>query len=147
MSRLRPFDIKPGSPDLAIKAGAYNESALARIAHINRFSRDVNDIKFYELDMETTQVVRITSKKGIVEVLNANSGSTSLDIGLQHPDIVPEHDKFYVQLSVYSSSFAITPIIIGRGFSGDTFAVQLKNLEVAADWALLYFYYEIVRID
>ena len=147
MSRLRPFNIKPGSPDIAIKAGGSEESTLARIAHINRLSRDVNNIKFYELDMLSTQVLRITSKKGVVEVLNANIASTSLDIGLQHPDIVTDHDKFYVQLSVYSNSFAITPIIIGRGFSADTFAVQIKNLEVAADWGMLYFYYEIVRID
>jgi len=147
MSRLRPFDIKPGSPDAAIKAGGYEEATLARIAHLNRFSRDVNNIKFYQLDIATAQVLKITSKKGIVEVLNANSAVTTLDIGLQHPDIVAEHDKFYIQLSVYSNSYAITPIIIGRGFSVDTFGLQIKNLEVAADWGMLYFYYEIVRID
>lgn len=147
MSKLRPFEIKPGSPDQAIKAGTYGESTLARIAHINRFSRDVNDINFYELDTEFGNTLRITSKKGIVEILSANAGSTSIPVYLQHSDIVADHDKFYLQFSVYSNAPAVTPIVIARGVVGDTLEVEIKNLDVAANWGLLYFYYEIVRID
>ena len=147
MSKLRPFEIKPGSPDAAIKAGAYKESALARIAHINRLSRDVNDIKYYEVDINESTTIRITSKKGIVDVLNADAGETSYYFYLQNSDITDDHDLYYLQLSVYSSNSSVAPIIIGKGFSEDLFQLEVRNIDAAADWGLFYFYYEIVRID
>jgi hypothetical protein len=140
--------MNPKSPDRAIQQGYSDaESALARIAHVNRLSRDINDIKYYEIDVDDTNVLRIFSKKGVVEVFNADPGTDSISIYLQNKEITYEHEKFYIQLSVYSDTSSCTPVIIGRGFSGDQFQIQIKNLEGADDWGLLYFYFEIVKID
>ncbi len=148
MISLKRLIMKPGSPDRAIEQGyTQAESALARIAHVNRLSRDIMDIKFYEVDVNTTTNIRINSKKGIVEVLNADAGEDNYVFYLQNSEITSDHDKFYVQLSVYSSGNNVVPVIIGRGFSGDQFQIQVQNVNPAADWGLFYFYYEIVKID
>ena len=147
MISLKKVIINPNSPDRALEQASIKESAHARLAHVNRLAKEVYDIKFYELDVDTTTTLNITSRKGIVEILNADSGSTSITLWLRNPEITADHDKFYTQLSVYSNSSAITPIVIGRGYSGDMFEIELKNLDVADDWGLLYFYYEIVKID
>jgi hypothetical protein len=140
--------MNPKSPDRALQQ-AYSEaeSALARIAHVNRLSRDIMDIKYYTLDVDVSSNLRIFSKKGIVEVLNLDPASTNQTIYLQNSEITADHDKFYIQLTAYCSSYDVTPVVIGRGISGDQFAIQIKNLDAAADWALFYFYYEIVKID
>ena len=148
MSRLRPFEIKPGSPDAAIKAGAYKESALARIAHINRFSRDVNDIKFYEIDLQTgtSGILKISSKKGIVDVLNYDNTAQTFSISLQNVEITPDTEKFYIQLTVYSSGGSI-PVIYATGGAPDIFNLKIYDIGGGGNWGNLYFYYEIVKID
>lgn len=150
MITLRKLIQNPGSPDIALKQKWHDsEAALARLAHVNRLSRDVYDIKFYELDLDgaASGTLLIDSKKGIVEILNADATSTSLNISLQNSEIIPNHDKFYVQFSVYCDTSDVTPLIIGRGYVGDLLNLEIKNLETAADWSLLYFYYELVKID
>jgi len=148
MISLKRLIMNPKSPDRALQQ-AYSEaeSALARIAHVNRLSRDIMDIKYYTLDVDVSSNLRIFSKKGIVEVLNLDPASTNQTIYLQNSEITADHDKFYIQLTAYCSSYDVTPVVIGRGISGDQFAIQIKNLDAAADWALFYFYYEIVKID
>jgi hypothetical protein len=148
MSRLRPFDIKPGSPDAAIKAGSYAESSLARIAHLNRFSRDVNDIKYYELDLETgaSGILNISSKKGIVDIVNFDNGAQTFSISLQNSEIIPDKDKFYVQFTVSTSGTAV-PVIYSTGAESDIFNLKIIDVNDTHDWGNLYFYYEIVRID
>lgn len=148
MISLKRLIMKPGSPDRAIEqAWSESEAGLARIAHVNRLSRDIMDIKFYELDIDATGTLNISSKKGIVEIVNASDTVTSLNVWLRHPEITANHDNFYLQLTVYCNNTGITPIIIGRGFSGDMFELEIKNLLPADTWGLLYFYYEIVKID
>lgn len=140
--------MKPGSPDRAIEQGyTQAESALARIAHVNRLSRDIMDIKYYNIDVNIDNTLRIFSKKGIVEVTAPDPVGTSFNVYLRNPEIEADHDKFYIQLSVYSSNSAVTPIIIARGISTDLFQLEIKNLDAAADWGLLYFYFELVKID
>ena len=150
MSTLRPFNIKPGSPDQAIKAGTYAESSLARIAHINRFSRDANDIKFYETNMEgnNSATIKITSKKGIVELVNPDTGSDELYIYLQNSDITTDRESFYLQLTAYTTGNCI-PVIMGAGYSADQLLVRISDARQSGnpDWSILYFYYELIRID
>lgn len=141
--------MKPGSPDRAIEQGyTQAESALARIAHVNRLSRDIMDIKYYEVDLQTgtTAVVRISSKRGIVDVINYDATADTFLISLQNAEIIPDREKFYIQLTAYTTGDA-TPIIVGTGTVSDLFNLKIKDIDAAQDWGNLYFYYELVKID
>jgi|APGre2960657404_1045060.scaffolds.fasta_scaffold18041_3 hypothetical protein len=140
----------PGSPDIALQQKLKeSEATFARIAHVNRLSRDVYDIVTYHVDMAGNPgvTVPIDSKKGILDLENADATATSLDIYLQNDEITTDRTKFYIQLSVYVSNTAVTPIAIGRGLATDLFHVEIKNLDVADTWDNLYLYYELVKID
>ncbi len=141
--------MNPKSPDRALKQ-AYSEAegALARIAHVNRLSRDIMDIKHYELDMNggTSETLRIFSKKGIVDVINFDANSDTFTISLQNPEITPDKDKFYIQLTAYTSGTAV-PTIFGIGAATDIFNLRIVDTAATQDWGNLYFYYELVKID
>ena len=150
MISLKKLIQLPGSPDIAIKQQWKEaEAAPARIAHVNRLSRDVYDIVTYEVDLAngTNAVIPIDSKKGILDIENADATATSLYIYLKNHEITADRTKFYIQLSVYTTNAAVTPIAIGRGISTDEFLIEIKNLDVAANWDNLYLYYELVKID
>ena len=148
MISLRRLIINPKSPDRALQQ-AYSESeaAPARIAHVNRLSRDIMDIKNYTIDMDVDTIQLIKSKRGIVDIVNADPAATSLTIYLQNPEIEADREKFYIQLTTYSNNYDITPLAIGRGISTDLFQIEIKNLDAADDWGDLYIYYELVKID
>ena len=149
MISLKRLIMNPKSPDRALQQ-AYSEAegALARIAHGNRLSRDIMDIKFYEVDLQggSSTTVRIFSKKGIVDLVNYDSTADTLFISLQNPEIIPDREKFYIQLSAYTTGTA-TPVVFGIGFSGDLFNIKLKDIDSTQDWGDIYFYYELVKID
>ena len=150
MISLRKLIQLPGSPDIALKQKwSEAEAAHARIAHVNRLSRDVYDIVTYELDLAggTGITVPIESKKGILDIENADASATSLYIYLKNDEITYDRTKFYLQLSVYTTNGNVTPIAIGRGFAPTEFLIEIKNLDAAASWDNLYLYYEIVKID
>jgi hypothetical protein len=150
MISLKKLIQVPGSPDIALKQQwKESEAAPARIAHVNRLSRDVYDIVTYSVDLAGTisATVPIDSKKGILDIENADAGETSLFVYLQNDEITPDRTKFYIQLSVYTTNSGITPIAIGRGFSGDILEIEIKNLDAAGAWDNLYLYYELVKID
>jgi hypothetical protein len=150
MISLKKLIMRPGSPDRAMEQAYYeSEGALARIAHVNRLSRDIMDIKLYPVDLEggTSVTIRMNSKKGIIDVENADATATSLFFYLDNDEITQDRTKFYTQLSVYSTNSSITPIVIGRGFAPTSFLIEVKNLDAAASWDNLYVYYEIVKID
>lgn len=150
MISLKKLIQVPGSPDIALKQQwKEGEAAPARIAHVNRLSRDVYDIVTYHVDMEGNNIITIPidSKKGILDIENADASATSLYIWLQNDEITYDRTKFYLQLSVYVTNGNVTPIAIGRGFSGDLFQVEIKNLDAASSWDNLYLYYELVKID
>lgn len=150
MISLKRLIMKPGSPDRAIEQGyTQAESALARIAHVNRLSRDIMDIKFYELDLDGNDngLLRISSKKGIVDLINYDNTANELYISLEHPEITPDREKFYIQLTAYTTGGA-APVIFGTGAAPNVF--NLRILDVAGtngNWGDLYFYYELVKID
>ena len=148
MISLRRLIINPKSPDKALQQ-AYSEAeaAPARIAHVNRLSRDIMDIKNYTIDMDVDTIQLIKSKRGIVDILNADPAETSITIYLQNPEIEPDREKFYIQLTTYSNNYNVTPIAIGRGTNADLFQIEIKNLDAADDWGDLYIYYELVKID
>jgi hypothetical protein len=142
--------MRPGSPDRALEqAYSESESALARIAHVNRLSRDINDIKFYELDMQAGDfgLLRIFSKKGIVDLVNFDSAATDFSITLQNSEITQDREKFYLQLTAYVTGSSV-PVIFGTGFASDTLTLKIADVSgVTPDWGLVYFYYDIVKLD
>lgn len=141
--------MNPKSPDRALQQ-AYSEaeSALARIAHVNRLSRDIMDIKFYEADLGTGTYanIRISSKKGIIDLVNFDGDAQEFFITLQNPELNQDREKFYVQLTAYVTGTAI-PVIFGTGFAPDTFNIKIYDVADTDDWGDVYFYYEIVKID
>jgi hypothetical protein len=141
--------MKPGSPDRAIEQGfTQAESALARIAHVNRLSRDIMDIKHYELDLQTSAfgTLRIFSKKGIVDVVNYDNAEQTFFISLQNAEIIPDTEKFYIQLTAYASGGAI-PVIYATGGSTDILTLSIYDIGGGGSWGDVYFYYEVVKID
>jgi len=150
MISLRRLIINPKSPDRALQI-AYSEaeSALARLAHVNLLSKDIMDIKHYEADFNNTNtiVIPINSKKGIIDIVNADATATSLFIWLTNKEIEYDHDKFYMQLSIYCNNSSVTPIIMSRGFQPNELLIEIKNLSAAANWSKCYAYYDLVKID
>lgn len=142
--------MRPGSPDKAMEQAYYeSEGALARIAHVNRLSRDIMDIKYYEVDLNlgTFATLRIFSRKGIVDVVNYDGSSDTLYINLQNSEITLDREKFYIQLTAYSNGGG-TPVIIGTGFiDPNSLSIKIKDVDGAGLFGDLYFYYEIVKID
>lgn len=150
MISLKKLIQVPGSPDIAIKQQwKESEAAHARLAHVNRLSRDVYDIVTYHVDMDGNSSINfpIDSKKGILDIENADATATSLYIWLENDEITYDRTKFYLQLSVYTTNPGVTPIAIGRGFNPEQFLIEIKNLDAPASWDNLYLYYEIVKID
>ena len=150
MISLKKLIQLPGSPDIALKQKwSEAEATHARIAHVNRLSKDIYDIVTYEVDLAngTSVTIPIDSKKGIIDVENASALATSLNFYLENNEITADRTKFYVQLSVYTTNGNVTPIAIGRGVSTNLFHFEVKNLSAAAAWTNLYIYYELVKID
>ncbi len=150
MISLKKLIQRPGSPDIALKQQwTDSEAAHARLAHVNRLSKDVYDIVTYEVDLAggTSATVNIDSKKGILDIENADATATSLYLYLDNPEITTDRTKFYTQFSVYTTNGSVVPVVIGRGFAPTQLLIEIKNLEVAASWDNLYVYYEIVKID
>jgi hypothetical protein len=141
--------MNPASPDKALQqAYSQAEGALARIAHVNRLSRDINDIKYYEADLDggTSAILRIFSKKGIVDVINYDATAAEFTITLQNSEITQDREKFYIQLTAYTTGSAV-PVMFGIGAAPDTFNMRIVDVTAAQDWGDLYFYYEMVKID
>lgn len=148
MISLRKLIQKPGSPDIALVQAPKDESALARIAHVNRLSKDIYDVLRYEMDYSQGNILQIDSKKGIVDIVNASALDDTLTIYLENPEInTPNRDKYYIQLTVYSSNSFVTPLIYGRGFITNGFHIEIKNIEPATDWGALYFYYDLLKLE
>lgn len=137
------------SPSRAIKqAFSESEAALARIAHVNRLSRDIMDIKHYNLDLNGGQAgtLRISSKKGVVELLNYDPSTQAFIISLQNTEITQEKELFYLQLTAYTTGDA-GPVIFGTGFISDTFTLSIYDIFNSESWGEIYFYYEIVKLN
>jgi len=148
MISLRKLLQKPGSPDIALVQAPKDESALARIAHVNRLSKDIYDVLPYELDYSASPILQIDSKKGIVDISNASALDDTLTIYLENPEInTSNRDKYYIQLSVYCSNSFVTPIIYGRGVTPSGYRIEIKNLDAATSWDDLYFYYDLLKLE
>jgi hypothetical protein len=148
MISLRRLIQKPGSPDIALVQAPKDESALARIAHVNRLSKDINDVLPYELDYDVTSILQIDSKKGIVDIVNAPNDITVLTVYLENPEMnTTNRDKYYIQLTVYTNNPSVTPIIYGRGIVSTGFHIEIRNLEPATSWGDLYFYYDLLKLE
>lgn len=148
MISLRKLIQKPGSPDIALVQAPKDESALARIAHVNRLAKDVYDVLPYELDYSQSPILQIDSKKGIVDVVNASALDDTLTIYLENPEMnTTNRDKYYIQLTVYCDNPFVTPIIYGRGIVSSGFHIEIKNLEPPTSWGALYFYYDILKLE
>jgi hypothetical protein len=106
------------------------------------------DIKYYEADLQTgtSAILRIFSKKGIVDVINYDGTASEFFITLQNPEITQDREKFYIQLTAYTTGNAV-PVMFGVGAAPDTFNMRIVDVTAAQDWGDLYFYYELVKID
>ncbi len=142
--------MRPGSPDRAMEQAYYeSEGALARIAHVNRLSKDIMDVKYYTLDMAagTTGQLRFFSRKGIVNLTNFDETSTEFSVSLENIEITAAVDKFYVQLSLHSNGIAV-PTIFMIGFGADTIDLKIVNTTGQGnEWGDIYFYYDIIKIE
>lgn len=151
MISLKRLIMNPKSPDKALQqAYTESESALARIAHVNRLSRDIMDIKYYDVDFQTGQsaTLRIFSKKGIIHLENMDPNTDELFLYLENSEITDDRTKFYIQLTGYATGNAI-PIASGAGFAPTQFLTKVYDAKATGtpDWGILYMYYEIVKID
>lgn len=148
---IRKLIQKPGSPDLALQQATIPESVMARVAHVNRLSKDVFDIVNYTIDLDVASLVKVRSKKGIVEILNADANNTTINIDLENNEVIADNTKFYIQLSVLcSENTTVIPhahVTYIGGISGLTIGIQINNLLPAADWGTLILYYELVKIE
>jgi hypothetical protein len=148
MISLRKLLQKPGSPDIALVQAPKDESALARIAHVNRLAKDIYDVLPYTLDYSTSPILQIDSKKGIVEIINAPAIDDTLTIYLENPEMnTLNKDKYYIQLTAYCSNSFVTPIIYGRGIVSSGYHIEIKNLDAATSWEDLYFYYDLLKLE
>jgi hypothetical protein len=143
---IRKLVQKPGSPDIAIKQATIEESVFARIAHVNRLSKDVYDIVYQDHDLSESNVVRIKSKKGIINFTGGIVGST-IPVYLQNSEIINDPSKFYLQLSVKTdNSAAVIPIQRTNDADPDTLKIDLVVIDgVATTPCILY--YELVKIE
>lgn len=151
MISLKRLIMTPSSPDKAIKQAYFeSEGALARIAHVNRLSRDIMDIKYYDVDFQNTQTqtLRIFSKKGIIHIENPDPNVDELFLYLENEEITYDREKFYIQLTGYATGTAI-PIVSGAGFAPTQFLTRIYDAKATGtpNWGVLYMYYEIVKID
>lgn len=140
---IRKLIQKPGSPDIALEQATIAESALARIAHVNRLPKDVYDIVYHTLDLSDTDTLRVKSKRGIVEVSGAEDGNAT--IFLRNREILEDPTKFYFQFSVKSPSPSIV-VAQHRALVNDTAEIEL--MLVGGEWASpLILYYEMIKIE
>jgi hypothetical protein len=150
MISLRKLIMRPGSPDRAMEQAYYeSEGALARIAHVNRLSRDIMDVKYYTLDMagQVTGQLRIFSRKGIVKLVNFDAGGNEFSVSLENIEITPDPDKFYIQLTLHCNGIGV-PTIFMTGFGADTIDLRIVNTTGAGnEWGDVYFNYDIIKTE
>ena len=154
--------ILPASPDKVLVKAKNAEAALARMAHVNALINQMNDIGYYEIDLSSTNIVDVTTSKGIIDILNivtTNAGSgpqlsfaKPAIITIANPDIpTPGADQTYIQLTPYYNPGILdtaVPYVLATGFVTQGVTVDIHNASpeiVGADqWeGSLYFYYEI----
>ncbi len=155
MISLKRLIMRPGSPDRAIEqAFSESEAGLARIAHVNRATRDIMDVKYYECDLSLEETVRVQSKKLIIKVKGVPSTSSNFEIQLRSTEFtttneVGDFDKFYFQMSAYQpqqSDLGLT--IVLRNIS-DGYADFEVNRDAASteEWLDPIVYIEILKLD
>ena len=147
--------MRPGSPDRAIEqAFSESEAGLARIAHVNRATRDIMDVKYYECDISLEETVRVQSKKLIIKVLGISNTNSNFGIRLISPEFtvtgeVGDYDKFYFQMSAYqpqTSDLGLTIVLrnISEGYAD--FEVN-RAAGDPTEWLDPIVYIEILKLD
>jgi hypothetical protein len=153
----------PASPDPALKANPDSQATLARFAHINKVIDELDDYGFYEHDFSSTNIVDVTTSKGIIEFTNFTASGPSGPFNdftyfvIAHPSLlstVVDVDQVYIQLSVYYNSTGlnddVVPYVIATGAlpAGREFKIYNAATSAANDWTgLFYIYYEIKVIN
>lgn len=151
--------IFPASPDKYLKYAPSSQATLARMAHLNGIINEINDYGFYEHDFSLTNIVNVTTSKGIIEFTNFTASGPSGPFNdftyfeISHPMLlssVVDVDQVYIQLSVYytptSPGDSVVPYVIasGGGPVGRQFKIYNAATPDTNDWeGLFYIYYEI----
>lgn len=165
-TKLTDLDLLPlGARDESYD-GNYKDAAILPKDLVAQ--ADIQNTAHYELDMAVTNVVEVTTQKGIIDILNMGTGpglipdiafgsSTAFYINNAALDLtVANRDNVYVQYSVYynqASDDNAIPYLISTGFIvPDGLGFNLYNAnplaaEVANWTGALYVYYELYTID
>ncbi len=120
----------------------------------------------YELDMDVTNTVTVTTPRGIIDIVNMGTGplltpdpafASSTYFLIDNPELdltIANRDNIYVQYSLYYSQDGIDnaiPYLISTGFApGLAFNLYNANPAVAGgdNWTgALYVYYELYAIN
>jgi hypothetical protein len=125
---------------------------------------DVANTGFYELDLGDTNIVTVTTQKGIIDILGMGSVTTTPDPSYVNPEVIyinnPELDltlanreNIYIQYSIYyspvSGDNAIPYVLATTAPSGLELSIFNANPAVAGgnNWlGAFYLYYELYTI-
>jgi len=153
--------IFPKSPDSFLNKSKYSEASLARLAHVNAVIDDISDIAHYELDVDVTNTITITTNKGIIDFLNWDSAvpdadwaTTAVIVLVNDPILnVANRDNVYLQITPYYSPAVddnFIPYVLATGFTnGLNISIWNANPAIAGanqGEGAFYLYYEIKSI-
>lgn len=152
----------PASPDPVIASHQIREAAIPRFAHLNEVVGDVSDIAYYTLDYSVSQVVNVTTSKGIIEIDNFETAlslpdpafATSAPLYIYNLDISTDADDNYVQITPYYNQVIndnAIPYLLVTGALLNQVTLQIYNASPAVagadQWTSpFYVFYEIKNI-
>jgi len=158
-TKLNNLDLLPlGARDESYD-GNYRDAAILPKDLVA--SADAQNTGSYELDLVVTNVVTVTTQKGIIDILGidgvspAPSFNSSDLIYINNPELnltVPNRENVYIQYSVYYSPGAnddyALPYVIATGLAPNGFEFNIFNaspvVATANNWTgEFYLYYEL----
>lgn len=158
------FPLRPASPNPRIRIDEDNTLAVygdLQYMYDYMIQQQNADYKFYEIDIDATTVVDITTGKGIIEINNMATvayptpgAALPVFITLTNPDLpINDPHTVYLQLTPYYNpgiDDTVVPHVVVRGaISGSVISIyNVSNEAEGADqWTgLFYIYYEIKKI-
>jgi hypothetical protein len=157
MARL---PIKPASPNPRVRVNEDNTVAVyGDLQYMYNYAlNNLDSCAFYELDIDQSTVVNITTRKGIIEINNMDAipfptpgCGSAVYITLTSPTLpINDPHKIYLQLTPYYNPVMgdnVVPHIVAHGaINGSVVAIyNVSNQTAGANqWeGLFYIYYEI----
>ena len=162
-TKLNNLDLLPlGARDESYD-GNYRDAAILPKDLVA--SADAQNTGSYELDLAVTNVVTVTTQKGIIDILGMGSVTTTPDPSYANPEVIyinnpaldltiANRENIYIQYSVYYSptnTDNAIPYVLATGAvtTGLEFSIFNANpaVALATNWqGDLYLYYELYTI-